>query len=215
MRISWTQLGFILSIALHSWAFIALTYSSISKTIVLSGESGPAYTEISYIEPTPSKSVSPEIEKKPLSKAKKLLDANSEFLLAQKKKLKTKKLAKTKSTNKKQAPTQPKYFQLGGGGTNSSKELQSYFSNMRRDLERYKVYPRVAKRLKQTGKVYVHFDVLPNGEIKNIRIKKSSSFDRLDIAAKELLSKIKKMPNLPSEIKGNLITVGVYIDYQL
>jgi protein TonB len=54
-------------------------------------------------------------------------------------------------------------------------------------LDQRKIFPRIASKLKQYGEVTVSFDFTPSGEANNIRIIKSSGYDSLDDAAKELI----------------------------
>lgn len=54
-----------------------------------------------------------------------------------------------------------------------------YLSKLRAEIEKNKIYPKRAKRLKQQGKVVVTFLLLKNGQIKNINLKNGSSFRRI------------------------------------
>ena len=100
-----------------------------------------------------------------------------------------------------------------------SSEIQSledaYLSKVRNLIEKNKVYPKVAKRLNQTGKVYVTFLITKDGEVKNCRIHKSSRFESLDNASIEILLKIANFEAIPEELNKNSWEITVPIVYQL
>lgn len=100
-----------------------------------------------------------------------------------------------------------------------SSEIQSledaYLSKVRNLIEKNKVYPKVAKRLNQTGKVYVTFLITKDGEIKNCKVHKSSKFESLDNASIEILLKIANFDAIPKELNKNSWEITVPIVYQL
>ena len=51
-----------------------------------------------------------------------------------------------------------------------------YLAKVRATIEKNKIYPKAAKRLNQTGKVNVNFDILKSGEIRNVKVLGKSSF---------------------------------------
>ena len=59
-----------------------------------------------------------------------------------------------------------------------NKNLESeYLAKVQAKIEKNKVYPKVAKRLNQTGKVIVSFDILKDGKVTNIKIINKSKFE--------------------------------------
>ena len=90
-----------------------------------------------------------------------------------------------------------------------------YLSKIRNTIEKNKTYPKTAKRLNQTGKVYISFTISKNGEIKNYRIHKSSNFESLDDASLEILSKIKNFDSIPSELNKESWEITVPIVYKI
>ena len=90
-----------------------------------------------------------------------------------------------------------------------------YLAKVRATVEKNKVYPKAAKRLNQTGKVHVNFDILKNGEIKNVKVLGKSSFEKLDEASIELLIKISNFDEIPEELKKSVWNVTIPIDYQI
>lgn len=90
-----------------------------------------------------------------------------------------------------------------------------YLSKLRSLIEKNKKYPRSAKRLKQMGKVYLSFTIAKNGDIKNIKITKNSRHHRLNKAALEILSNIKKFDAIPKELKKSTWDITVPVVYQI
>ena len=90
-----------------------------------------------------------------------------------------------------------------------------YLSKITQLIEKNKTYPKSAKRLNQTGKVYVTFIIEKNGEIKSCKIHKSSQFESLDNASLEILSKITKFNPIPEELNKNSWEITVPIVYKI
>lgn len=76
-------------------------------------------------------------------------------------------------------------------------------------LNQRKIFPKNARKLDQYGEVLVRFDFTPNGEATNIRIIKSSGFDMLDNAAKELIKTSSSLFPKPQET----VPINVPIEY--
>lgn len=100
-----------------------------------------------------------------------------------------------------------------------SNEIESiealYLSQLRAKIEKNKVYPNSAKRLNQKGKVYVTFTLSKDGQITNIKISKSSDFDKLDEAALKILVDIKEIEAIPKELNKSSWEITVPIVYQI
>ncbi|BAK72709.1 energy transducer TonB [Arcobacter sp. L] len=90
-----------------------------------------------------------------------------------------------------------------------------YLAKIRMLIEKNKIYPKSAKRLNQMGKVHVCFVVSKNGQIKNVRIVKKSSFEKLDEAAIEILTKISNFEPIPDKLNKNSWEITVPIVYQI
>ena len=90
-----------------------------------------------------------------------------------------------------------------------------YLAKVRATIEKNKIYPKAAKRLNQTGKVNVNFDILKSGEIKNVKVLGKSSFAKLDEASIELLIKISNFDEIPEELKKSVWNVTIPIDYSI
>ncbi len=65
------------------------------------------------------------------------------------------------------------------------------WSELRRTVEKHKVYPDRAKRMNWEGKVDLSFRVFEDGTIRDIKVAKSSGFQVLDDAARDLLKKLR------------------------
>lgn len=90
-----------------------------------------------------------------------------------------------------------------------------YLSQLRAKIEKNKVYPNSAKRLNQKGKVYVTFTISKDGQITNIKISKSSDFEKLDEAALKILVDISTIEPIPKELNKNHWEITVPIVYQI
>jgi protein TonB len=90
-----------------------------------------------------------------------------------------------------------------------------YLSKLRYLIEKNKIYPNSAKRLNQMGKVHLFFVISKDGQIKNAKILKDSSFKRLDEAALEILSKINKFEPIPEKLNKNSWEITVPIIYEI
>ena len=69
--------------------------------------------------------------------------------------------------------------------------------------------------LNQNGKVYVTFVVSKDGQITNIKVSKSSYFERLDEAAIKILADIGNIEAIPKELNKHSWEITVPIVYQI
>ena len=90
-----------------------------------------------------------------------------------------------------------------------------YLSKVKAKIEKNKTYPKAAKKLNQTGKVLVSFDILKDGKIINIRIIKNSNFEKLDSASIELLTNIGFFEAIPNELNKTVWNIQIPINYQI
>ena len=91
----------------------------------------------------------------------------------------------------------------------------AYLSKVKAKIEKNKVYPKIAKRLNQTGKVVLSFDILKDGKVINIRIIQNSKFEKLDEASIELLTKIGFFEAIPNELNKTVWNIQIPINYQI
>lgn len=95
-----------------------------------------------------------------------------------------------------------------------------YLGKIKNTIERYKTYPRNAKRLHHQGVVKIAFDVLLNGKITNIRIIENSKYKTLDKATINLLEKIGSFDPIPNELMSKLdnklnLSLEIPVEYQI
>ena len=90
-----------------------------------------------------------------------------------------------------------------------------YLAKIKSLIEQNKDYPKTAKRLNQSGKVFVKFVITKDGEIKNCTIEKSSQFESLDNASIEILEKIANFDAIPKELNKDSWEITVPIIYQI
>lgn len=95
------------------------------------------------------------------------------------------------------------------------KAKEQYVAYLRQLIDERKIYPKNAKRLKQTGTVMVKFKVLEDGTVKNISIIESSGFDSLDQATKEVLENIGRFKALPKEMGDEPADVTLPVEYKI
>ena len=101
----------------------------------------------------------------------------------------------------------------------SASEIESieseYLSKVRFHIEKNKTYPKIAKRLNQSGKVHVTFLILKDGKIKHCKVHKSSNFESLDNAAIEIFDRISSFEPIPEKLDKNSWEITVPIVYQI
>ena len=90
-----------------------------------------------------------------------------------------------------------------------------YFQKIQELIEENKKYPKIAKRLNQSGEIYLNFTIYKNGQISNIKITKSSNFRRLNKAAVEIMSEIEKFDPIPDELNKDIWNITVPIVYKI
>lgn len=90
-----------------------------------------------------------------------------------------------------------------------------YLLKLRTEIEKNKIYPKRAKRLKQEGKVIISFEIAKNGEIKSIKLKDGCSYKRLNNAAIKLLEKIAMFDPIPIELEKNKWAIEIPINYSI
>ncbi|MBN2870407.1 MAG: energy transducer TonB [Campylobacterales bacterium] len=95
------------------------------------------------------------------------------------------------------------------------KVKEAYLHYLRQTIDERKVYPKNAKRLRQTGTVMVKFTLMAEGTITNVSVADSSGFELLDQAAADLLRNISRVRPLPQELGREPIILSIPIQYTL
>jgi protein TonB len=95
------------------------------------------------------------------------------------------------------------------------KSLSAYISHIRDTLEKNKIYPTIARKLKQQGTVVVQFTIGSQGIVKKYNIKKTSSFPILNTASLKSIKAIKAFSPFPKDMKKSDIVVQIPLSYKL
>ncbi|AYJ80439.1 hypothetical protein AN286_09690 [Aliarcobacter cryaerophilus ATCC 43158] len=90
-----------------------------------------------------------------------------------------------------------------------------YLAKVKEKIEKNKVYPKVSKRLNQTGKVLISFDILKDGKVINVKIINKSKFEKLDEASIELITNIGFFEAIPNELNKTVWNIQIPINYQI
>ncbi len=91
---------------------------------------------------------------------------------------------------------------------------EKYAMELRNILSQNVVYPSMAKRLRQKGRVVVRFKLRRDGQLIKAEVIESSKFALLNQAAQELIRKIDKMKPFPEELKSVAVQdFSIPIDY--
>ncbi|MFZ2890656.1 energy transducer TonB, partial [Sulfuricurvum sp.] len=98
------------------------------------------------------------------------------------------------------APVEPK---------SDPKIKEEYISYIRQTIDERKIYPKNAKRLRQSGTVNVKFTILDDGTIKGVSVINSSGFELLDNAASDLLVTVGKVRAIPKEIAKDSLELTI------
>jgi len=185
-------------------------------------------------EPVVEKVVETPVEIKPLPKTK------SKNIIKHKKKKKkkiVKKKKKKKIVKKVEKPTKkietPKKVEVAETPVleqSSQKSIQKkvvldsskikaleneYLAKLRHLIEKNKIYPKSAKRLRQMGKVHISFVITKDGHIKDAKILRNSKYKRLNKAAIAILSNINKFEPIPKKLNRNSWEITVPIVYEI
>lgn len=90
-----------------------------------------------------------------------------------------------------------------------------YLRSIYQSIATLKVYPRNARKLRQSGTVQVTFTVLADGTITNILLSDTSGFRILDNAAKQILETLAKVAAIPKELNEESMTIALPLEYKL
>ncbi|WP_300367098.1 energy transducer TonB [Hydrogenimonas sp.] len=90
-----------------------------------------------------------------------------------------------------------------------------YLQKVRETIEANKYYPRMAKKLRQTGRVEVQFVIRNDGSVYGIEIVKPCRYKKLNRAARRTIEKIEKFEPFPESLNISEIRVTIPINYTL
>lgn len=100
-------------------------------------------------------------------------------------------------------------------GSGSGSMLQGYLYEVRRLLERNKIYPPAARRRNLEGVVVIRFTIAAGGQVNGSSIAKSSGELLLDQGAQDTLLRVGKFPPIPAGLERSQLTIAVPISYRL
>lgn len=99
-------------------------------------------------------------------------------------------------------------------GVDASK-LDRYLYELRVLIAHRKTYPAASKRLGETGRVIVKFEIDRDGRIDQAGLRSASPYSRLNEAALQLVSQLERYKPIPEGHTGSKLSVEVPIDYVL
>lgn len=105
--------------------------------------------------------------------------------------------------------------ELGDAAGFKATDLERYLFELRVILANRKIYPATSKRLGETGRVVVKFNIHRSGKIENLAVEKPSDYTRLNEAALKLVSTVETYKPFPEGEKVESLAVEVPIDYVL
>lgn len=91
----------------------------------------------------------------------------------------------------------------------------TYYSTIAAKLAKYKRYPKSSRKKGEEGTVLLSFTVLKSGLVRNVMIKQSSGFKKLDRAVKKMLKEASPLPPFPPEETLQDITITIPIVFKL
>ncbi|WP_271164711.1 energy transducer TonB, partial [Brevundimonas intermedia] len=116
------------------------------------------------------------------------------------------------------APSKP--APPAGGTVNAPVSLSgaqgdAYGARVRAHLEAHKIYPRGAKRLRQTGAVTVRFVIDREGRVISSRLVAASGVPALDEEALAMLARASPVPRPPAGVPGARIEMRTPVEFSL
>lgn len=100
--------------------------------------------------------------------------------------------------------------------TNLKEELLlDYQKAVKKKIENCRKYPKWARRQGFEGKIHLKFTILSTGEVRDIKILKSSGFNILDKEAISTIKRASPFPPIPSELKISSLTMEISIVFKL
>gem|GEM_PF-6711852 len=90
--------------------------------------------------------------------------------------------------------------------TKAPKELQKFFRSLISEIHNKKNYPRLSKKLRESGTVHIKFMVDSSGEVKDAALIKSSKYQRLNNSALKVVSQLEIKEPLPSNYDKIVVT---------
>lgn len=114
----------------------------------------------------------------------------------------------------------PKHYDFSNtnnkGSTKGKASPLFYYQQLiKQKIEENKRYPLLARNKGIEGKVWIKFEILKNGNVKDIKIVKSSHHQILDKAAIESIKKANPFPPFPEGLKESSLIINICLRFQL
>ena len=90
-----------------------------------------------------------------------------------------------------------------------------YLRKVRATIEAKKYYPRMAKKLRQTGRVEVQFEIRKDGTVCCVSLLRGCRHRKLNKAALRTIERIGRFDPIPEALKTEKLKVRVPINYSL
>ncbi len=159
------------------------------------------------------------VKPKKIKKVKKIVKKAVRKIVKKQKKVVKKKIVKKEQVKLKQTITKkvtPKKVKKVVISDAKLKSIQNeYLQKVKEHIEKYKKYPKRAKRLKQEGKVFISFTIAKNGKIQDIQLVGKCPYKRLNKAALNILETIAQFEPIPKELNKSSWQLNVPIVYSI
>ncbi|MDR5614266.1 MULTISPECIES: energy transducer TonB [unclassified Arsenophonus] len=86
------------------------------------------------------------------------------------------------------------------------KKGERYYSLLKQEIERHKIYPRQARKQRHRGRVLLQFNINADGSLYDAKIIRSSGFNTLDKAALMAIIKSRSIGPKPIHISSTMST---------
>ncbi|MBC8461723.1 MAG: energy transducer TonB [Deltaproteobacteria bacterium] len=93
--------------------------------------------------------------------------------------------------------------------------LSPYLKEVRQKIERVKKYPGAASKFGVEGTVYVKFTILPNGNVEEVEVARSSGYETLDKAAVLAIKTAAPFLPFPKAIRRESLRIEVPLVFKL
>ena len=97
----------------------------------------------------------------------------------------------------------------------STQSQPNYATEVRREIELHKKYPRIAQSRNQQGRVEIRLSIAKDGECREVVISKSSGYKILDEAASQAVKDVGRFNPFPEDLKLSQLELIVPIDFVL
>jgi len=91
----------------------------------------------------------------------------------------------------------------------------NYLAQVRTAIETHKYYPRIARKMHQTGTVEVRFCILSDGTIRHCEVLTPCRYRKLNKAALKTLKRVGRFPPIPKILDVSQMRISVPIRYSL